>query len=381
MRIAIICSNYLSIRKDTHKGTEIISYDFINCLARHNSENKFQITVFASGDSQLPVKIESVDYQPSAMNEHIMKAGKHIIFELALLSKAFSKQDEFDLYHINIGDGDIALPFASFIKKPVLVTLYHPTDIHYAKKYFSLFEKNRNVFFVSPTNIQRKRLPFLNYIATIHHGVDGDAFKFNSEGGNDIMWAGRAVPNKGMDVTIEVARQQEQKIKLFAIRKKECDVWLDSLLKQIKLATGLISIEFDRERASLIEPFGQSKLFLFPISWEEPFGLVMVESMACGTPVVAYARGSVPEIIKDGETGFIVNSSQQDVRGNWIVKKTGIAGLCEAVERIYSMPQKEYSRMRDLCRKHFEKNFTIEKMTDEYENVYQKIVNFITGTS
>lgn len=100
----------------------------------------------------------------------------------------------------------------------------------------------------------------------------------------------------------------------------------------------------------------------------------MIESMACGTPVVAFARGSVPEIIKDGETGFIVNPSDDDIRGNWIIKKTGIEGLCEAVERIYSMPEKQYLEMRKACRAHVEKHFTVERMVDEYEKVYEEIL-------
>ena len=123
------------------------------------------------------------------------------------------------------------------------------------------------------------------------------------------------------------------------------------------------------------EVMGRAKCLLFPIKWEEPFGMVLIEAMACGTPVVAYARGSVPEIIKDGETGFIVNSSDSDIRGDWIVKKTGIAGLCEAVEKIYSMSKVEYQKMRHACRTHVEANFTVEKMADNYEKVYQKILS------
>lgn len=101
----------------------------------------------------------------------------------------------------------------------------------------------------------------------------------------------------------------------------------------------------------------------------------MIEAMACGTPVVAYARGSVPEVIKDGETGFIVNSSEEDKRGDWIVKKTGIEGLCEAVEKIYSMPEEQYRQMRRNCRTHVEKNFTVERMVGEYEKVYNQILS------
>ena len=217
-------------------------------------------------------------------------------------------------------------------------------------------------------------MPDLNYAATIHHGVDGNIFGFGAEGGSDIVWAGRAIPNKGMDLAVELARRCKIKIKLFAIRKRDHGAWLETVLKQIKSQPDLISIEFDQERASLVGSFQKSKLFLFPIVWDEPFGLVLAESLACGTPVVAFARGSVPEIIKDGETGLIVNPSQQDIRGDWIIKKTGVEGLCEAVEKIYSMLEKDYKKMRKATRDHFEKNFTLERMTKEYERVYKKIV-------
>ena len=100
----------------------------------------------------------------------------------------------------------------------------------------------------------------------------------------------------------------------------------------------------------------------------------MAESMACGTPVIAFARGSVPEVIKDGETGFIVNPSNTDIRGDFIIKKTGFEGLCEAVEKIYSTPDKEYKKMRLNCRAHVEKNFAMERMVDNYEKVYQEII-------
>ena len=375
MKIAIVCSNYLSIKKDTKKGTEIIAYDFIRCLEKRSKENNLEITVFASGDSDLPVKIESVGNTPFSKNDYLTKAGKHFIFELALLSRAFSQQEEFDLYHIHIGDGDIAIPFAPFVKKPILITLYHPTDERYAAEYFSLFKNNKNVFFVSPTDWQRKYLSSLPYVGTIYHGINGEEdFHFSPDGGNEMMWAGRAIPQKGLETILEVAKRVRKKVKLFAIPKKEHEEWFNGILKEIdELKSSVpISIALNKDRLELNEHYQTSKLFLFPISWEEPFGLVMAESLACGTPVVAYAQGFVPEIIRDGETGFIVNLSEEDIRGNWIIKKTGIEGLCEAIERIYSMPDKEYEKMRKACRNHFEKNFTIEKMTKEYEKIYQK---------
>jgi glycosyltransferase involved in cell wall biosynthesis len=102
---------------------------------------------------------------------------------------------------------------------------------------------------------------------------------------------------------------------------------------------------------------------------------MFTESMACGTPVITYARGSAPEIIIDGVTGFLVNQSEELKRGNWIIKKTGIDGLCEAIERIYTMPENQYRQIRKACRTHVEQNFTVEKMIDGYEKVYEKILN------
>jgi glycosyltransferase involved in cell wall biosynthesis len=113
---------------------------------------------------------------------------------------------------------------------------------------------------------------------------------------------------------------------------------------------------------------------LAPLTWEEPFGLTLIESMACGTPVIAFARGSVPEIIEDGKTGYIVNSSEDDKRGDFVIKKTGIEGLCEAVERIYDMSEEGYRQMRKNCRAHVENNFTVERMVDQYEALYKEIL-------
>lgn len=118
-----------------------------------------------------------------------------------------------------------------------------------------------------------------------------------------------------------------------------------------------------------------AKVFLFPIEWEEPFGLVLIESMACGTPIIAYARGSAPEIIKDGVTGFLINPSEDEKRGDFLIKKTGIDGFFEAVKQIYSMSKKEYENVRIACRKHVEENFTIEKMVDNYEKIYAEVIN------
>jgi glycosyltransferase involved in cell wall biosynthesis len=288
-------------------------------------------------------------------------------------------QDKFDLYHFNMGNGEIVFPYAQHVHKPILVTMHGPLDEKYVKKYFSLFSNLKNVYFVSISNAQRKPMPHLNYIKTIYHGIDiKKAFQFNPVGDKYLLWTGRAVPEKGLDIVLQIIKITKKRAKIFPIIKQEYFAWLQEvIIKRRNIINQAVSIytDFDLHRSDLNYHYQTSKLFIFPVLWEEPFGLTLIESMACGTPVVTFARGPIPEIIKDGETGFIINPSDTDKRGDWIIKKTGIEGLCEAVEKIYTMPEEQYKAMRKACREHVEKNFTVERMVDEYEKVYQNIIN------
>lgn len=371
MKIGIICSNNFVINKDTHKGTEAFSFTLVRELMKNK---KNDIVVFASGNSDFP-KIESISEKSSSQDEEIEKSGKHIIFELALISKALSMENKFDLFHANIGDGDIVLPFAGFIKKPVLITLHNSQNESFSKKYFSLFKDVGNVYFVSVSNAQRKLLPDLRYAGTIHHGIDTGVYTFNPHGGDFVMWAGRAIPEKGIDDFLEVIKRTGRKGKLFPLRKPEYSDWLNSVIDRYSAELEKVTIEHDKERMGLVKYYQEAKIFAFPIKWEEPFGLVLIEAMSCGTPIVAFAKGSVPEIVEDGKTGFIVNPSGNDIRGDFIIKKTGIEGFCEAINKIYSMSEDEYRKMRENCRLHIERNFSSEKMAGKYEDLYKKITS------
>lgn len=368
MNIAIVCSNYYNIKKDTANGTAIFDYSLITQLAE--SAKQDSITVFASGASDLPAALESIDYDPSSAHEGLVASGKNVLYEQTLLAKAFSRQDYFDVYHINIGDGDIALPFSPFVRKPIIITIHHLLDTDYMRKFFSFYKDQKNVYFISTSNAQRKVLPDLNYAATIYHGVDPDAFSFDERGGEHIMWAGRAIPEKGLHHVVDVANATKKRAKLFGIHRKQHAAWLkDAVLDKLELS----SYETGKHRFELVEHFQQSKVFLLPVSYEESFGLVLIEAMSCGTPVIAYARGSIPEVIEDGKTGFIVNESDNDIRGDWVIKKTGVAGLTEAVERLYAMSEERYAEMRRDCRERVMQKFTIRAMTDQYMHMYKKL--------
>src|SRR3989338_6260886 len=200
IRLAIVNSNFVSINRNTTKGTEIFDYIFIRQLAKQAKKHDLHITAFASCDSQLPVKIESVNYRSSTTDREI-GIQHHKTFELALVSKALSMQDDFDIYHVNIGNGDIVLPFAPFIKKPILVTMHGSfLEEKYNKKYLSLFRNLKNIYFVSVSNAQREPLPDLNYVSTIYHGIDTKRlWKFDPDGGEYVVWVGRAIREKGID--------------------------------------------------------------------------------------------------------------------------------------------------------------------------------------
>lgn len=374
MRVAIVNSNYVSINKYTKKGTEIFDYILIRSLARQAKLNNLKITAFASGDSHLPVPIESIGYK-SSMADRDIGSAHHKSFEMALVAKAFSEPDRFDLYHVNIGNGDTALPFAQFVKKPIIVTMHGCLEENFNKKYLSLFRDFKNIYYVSVSNAQRTPLPDLNYAATIYHGVDAArTWRFDPIGGETIVWVGRAVADKGINEVVEVIKKTKKKANLFPLVKLESPNWIKKMEKNGRLIIKDITISYELNRHELVSSYQHGKLFLFPIQWEEPFGLVMIEAMACGTPVIAYARGSVPEVVVDGETGFIINPSNEEIRGDFLIKKTGFEGLCQAIDLIYAMPKDEYMTMRKKCRMRVEKYFTSKKMASEYINIYKKLL-------
>ena len=375
IRLGIVNSNYVTINRRTKKGTEIFDSILIRQLAHQAKRYNLKITAFASGDSELPVKILSVNNK-SSMKDKDIGEYHHKTFELALLSKAFSMQNEFDIYHVNIGNGDVVLPFAPFVNKPILVTMHGSfIEKEYNRKYLSLFNNLKNIYFVSLSAVQRQPLPKLNYIDTIPHGINAKRdWKFDASGGSHMVWAGRAVKEKGINELVKIVKRTKRTLEIFPIMKADSPKWMKDLFEHRSRQIKFFNVNNTVNRHELAKKYQKSRLFLFPILWEEPFGLVLIEALASGTPVVTYARGSVTEIIEDGVSGFIVNPSPNEIKGNFIIKKTGIDGLCEAIERIYAMPDDEYREMRRACRQKIEKCFTVQKMIKRYIETYKKVI-------
>jgi glycosyltransferase involved in cell wall biosynthesis len=376
MKIAILAPPWISIPPPGYGGIE----NFISNLALNLFKRGHKIVLYTTGDSNLSVPILYY-YKKALGNDKSMKLNPYnIVAHFHYFYKKYSSQ--FDIIHNNAAE--LALYFADFSNSLTIHTLhnnYYDNKRDILAKYHWLEGQKmalttfKNSPFIAISNYQRLAIPYLNYIKTIYNGINTLSFKLGEGNKSYIIFFGRIDPVKGADIAIEVAKKTSKELLIAGFVDKGKKKYFQSKIipnvdnKKILLSTEMINHE------KKIQLFGEAKLFLSPICWEEPFGLVMIEAMATGTPVVAFARGSVPEVIKDGETGFIVNPSDDDIRGDFIIKKTGIEGLCEAVERIYSMPEDQYRKMRKACREHVEKNFTVEKMVDEYEKVYEEIIS------
>jgi len=379
IRVGIIASNYLRIHENVRKGTEIFVHTFTRALKQHIDGEQLNVDVrfFASGNSDLPFPITSVRKNASA-EDPTLSPSSHKLIELSLFAKAFELKDNFDLFHIHVSNGEWLLPLARMAKIPLLITMHGGVNEAYDPNIFSLYQGLAHVHYVSISDSQRKRLPTLPYIKTIHHGVNTtERFTFSEAGGEYLMWAGRGIPEKGSHLAIALFERMRKPMQMFPIVFDSHLSYLSHhLLDRIDLlkSMGEFQLALNLSRQELIPRYQASKAFIFPLMWEEPFGFVMAESLACGTPIIAFARGSAPEIIKDGVTGFLVNPSDTDIRGSFLTQKTGLDGLCEAVDRLYSLSHQQYRDMRHTCRHDAEERFSTVRMVSEYVSLYRDII-------
>ena len=265
------------------------------------------------------------------------------------------------------------LIFSDFIASKIITTHHGPLSFPYQN---AVYLDHKDQAHVSISNNQRIDLPDLNYVATIYNGIDLRLFPFvdgKITTSSPMAFLARMNHEKGAIEAATVAQTTKRPLRVAAKVDKIDELYFEQFRPFID--NKLVFFEGEIDPVKRLNLLQSARCLLAPIKWEEPFGLMFIEAMSCGTPVITFARGSVPEIIKDGETGFIVSQSSELKRGEWITKKMGVDGLCEAVERIYSMPQDQYETMRRACRAHVEKNFTVEKMGDEYEKTYLKLLS------
>jgi glycosyltransferase involved in cell wall biosynthesis len=299
----------------------------------------YDVILFATGDSETSGKLHAVcplgyEEDPSIMPK---------VWECMHISEVFEHAEDFDIIHNNFDF--LPLTYTGLITTPVVTTIHgfsSPGILPVYKKY------NRKVFYVSISDADRS--PELDYIKTIHHGIDIKQFDFQPDPDDYLLFFGRIHHDKGAREALEIARACKKKLILAGIIQDEAyyhqyvEPHLDNYNAVYVGAAGPV------QRNQLL---GKAYALLHPINFNEPFGLSVIESMACGTPVIAFDRGSMPELIESGKNGFLVNNVDEAI---------------ETVARI-----KEIDRA--YCRRHVERHFTVDRMINEYIQVYEMILD------
>jgi len=338
MRIAQLAPLAESVPPKLYGGTERVVAWLVDELV----ELGHDVTLFASGDSRTLGKLHSV--WPQALR--LGRKGTDPLAAVTLLLEAVAaRANDFDVIHAHIDW--LHLPLLSRSGVPFLTTLHGRLDLPGLSRVVGEFP---DVGFVSISNHQREPLGNANWLSTIQHGLPTDLYRPSYEAGSYLAFLGRLTADKGPEDAIRIARAVRMPLKIAAkIPRSETAYFKKHIEPHVDGEEIQLVGEVDEAKK---QPFlaGAAGL-LFPIDWPEPFGLVMIEAMACGTPVIAYRSGSVPEVIDDGVTGLIVDSKEQAVN---------------AVSKLARLDRKK-------VRARFEERFSARRMARDYERQYQKL--------
>lgn len=340
MKIAQVAPLWERVPPPGYGGIELV----VGLLADELVRRGHEVTLFASGDSETLAKLESVYPRALRLDSSVKDPS---VYEMLNLSWVYERADEFDLIHSHMGH--VALPYAMLVKTPTVHTLHGPFTSDTEK----LFVHAKHQPYVSISNAQRVPRLDLNYVATVYNGIDVSTHQFHPQPNEEpyLAFLGRISPEKGVHLAIEIAKQSGWHLKMAG---KVDRVDRDYFAKEIEPHIDGKQIEYIGEANHVQKNalLGGAVAMLFPITWQEPFGLVTIESMAAGTPVIAMKRGSAPEVISDGLTGF----------------------LCTSVEECVNAINKVTELDRYSIRAYVEQRFDIKSMVDGYEAVYQRVV-------
>jgi glycosyltransferase involved in cell wall biosynthesis len=339
MRIAQVAPLYESVPPKLYGGTErIVSY-----LTEELVNQGHDLTLFATGDSLTQANLVPICPQALRLNKNCVdQMAPHIL----MLEMVLAQKHEFDIIHFHIDY--LHFPLTRNMELTALTTLHGRLDV---PELAPLYREFREVPVSSISDTQRKPLPWLNWQGTIYHGLPENQFAFHPEPGQYLAFLGRISPEKGLDQAIAIAKRAGIPLKIAAKIDRVDQQYFASCIRPLLQDPSiefLGEIGFPEKDAFL----GGAAALLFPIVWPEPFGIVMIEAMACGTPVIAYPQGSVPEVLEDGMTGFLVHD------------------VAEAIEAVQKIPTID----RATCRRRFEERFTSSLMSSHYLQLYETIL-------
>ena len=339
MRIAQVAPLYESVPPRLYGGTERV----VSWLTEELVRQGHDVTLFASADSLtnallVPACNQALRLDPNCWDP----IARHI----HQIEQVLQRKDEFDIVHFHIDY--LHFPTSRRQQIPNLTTLHGRLDI---PDLAPLFREFSDMPVVSISDAQRQPLPWINWQGTVHHGMPVDKFIPSYDSGKYLAFLGRISPEKGSDQAIKIALRAGMPLKIAAkVDRKDQDYYES----QIKPLLNNNLIEFvgeisDREKNEFL---GNASALLFPINWSEPFGLVLIEAMACALPVVAYPLGSVPEIIEDGISGFIVHNIEE---------------AAAALRKLSNVDRRG-------CRRAFEERFSVRRMAHDYLAIYDRII-------
>ncbi|MDG4898708.1 glycosyltransferase family 4 protein [Mesorhizobium sp. WSM4976] len=337
MKIAQIAPLTESVPPKLYGGTERIVSHLTEELVRRGHD----VTLFASGDSRTSAELVpccdvALRFNPNARSP--------IPYHVMMLEQVRRRADEFDVLHFHVDV--LHFPIIREFVQRTVTTLHGRLDLPDLAQLYAMFN---DLPLVSISDDQRRPMPPVNWLGTVYHGLPNDILPFRPKASGYLAFLGRISPEKGPEAAIEIAARAGMPLKIAAkIDAVDRSFWSDRVEPQVLRHSNVEFIgEIDERKKA--EFLGNAAALLFPIDWPEPFGLVTIEAMACGTPVVAFNRGAVPEVIDHGVSGLIVE---------------GIDEAVDAVRRIGSLDR---ARVRNT----FEKRFTVGRMCSDYLGIYR----------
>ena len=343
MKIAQIAPLAESVPPKLYGGTErVVSY-----LTEELVRLGHDVTLFASGDSETAAKLVACSRRALRLDSALRDPLAPLTL---MLEQVRRRAHEFDILHFHIEH--LHFPLFRPLARKTVTTVHGRLDL---AELTALYSEFRDMPLVSISESQRAPVPFANWVGTVHHGLAEEVCPFNpafnqpSRGGY-FAFLGRVSPEKGLDRAIEIARRAGVRLRIAAKVDREDEDHFRANIAPLLAAPG---IEFIGEVSEEQKPafLGNAIALVFPIDWPEPFGLAMIEAMSCGTPVIAWPHGSVPEVVEDGRTGFVVDSVEAAVA---------------ALERAPKLN-------RLAVRRRFEERFSAARMAQDYLSVYRAL--------
>jgi glycosyltransferase involved in cell wall biosynthesis len=340
MRIAQVAPLQEAVPPRFYGGTErVVSY-----LTENLVQLGHEVTLFASGDSDtsarlVPICRRGLRLDPGCQNP--------VPYEILALEAVLREADHFDIIHFH--EECLHLPWSRRIRCATVTTMHGRLDL---RELVPLYREYADIPLVSISDAQRNPLPWANWRATVYHGLPDDLYGFHPEPGGYLAFLGRICPEKGVDRAIAIARRAGVELKIAAKVDPADEEYFETEIRHLlnEPLVDFIGEIGDGDKEAFL---GGALALLMPIGWPEPFGLVVIEAMACGTPVIAFPFGSMPELIEPGLSGFLVENVDQ---------------AAEAVDTVARLDRK-------LCRRVFDERFTAARMADDYVGVYAQLVD------